>query len=101
MVRSPQDREWLFLGFLRKRVAPRPEWLRCPGVEVIASVSECISAGPAERIDRWLHNEVGLYATEATALSVIPPGQEGAYTPFAYRALPVCFREGEEHPWDP
>jgi len=60
-----------------------------------------MSAGPPERIERWLHNQVGLYAAEATALSVIPPGHEGAYTLFAYRALRVCFREGEEHPWDP
>jgi hypothetical protein len=101
MVSSPQDRQWIFLGFLPRRVTPRPEWLRCPDVEVIASASECLSPGPPERIERWLHNDVGLYASEATALSVIPPGHEGAYTRFAYRALSICFREGEEHSWDP
>ncbi|UQA57099.1 hypothetical protein [Polyangium aurulentum] len=91
----------LLLGFLPKKVVVRPEWLKCPDVEIIASASECISPAPPDRISLWQHNEAGLYDTEALAFGTIPPGTEVAYTPFAYRALPVALRDGLEHTWNP
>lgn len=89
-----------FLGFLPKHVLSRPDWLKTPNVELVASVSECMSKSPPDRIDLWQHNELGLYDDETTARGTIPAGSESTYTLFAYRALPLAFREGQERPWD-
>ncbi|EYF05006.1 hypothetical protein [Chondromyces apiculatus] len=98
---SPECTTSMFLGFLPKLMAARTSWLACPRVEEIGSASECVSRGPPDRIERWEHNEAGLYDTEEEAMAMVPPGTEGTYTMFAFRAAPVVFQEGEEHPFAP
>jgi hypothetical protein len=92
----------VFIGILPKRVLPRPEWLKCETVDEILSVSECMSPAPADRIDRWAHNEVGLYDTVELAIGVIEEGREAEYRLFAYRELPLKFSAGQvDENWDP
>jgi hypothetical protein len=91
----------IFLGYLPKRLVPRPDWLACPDVELVASVSECISRAPPDRIDHWKHNYVGLYDTEALARAIIPEDKSTEYTIFAYHALPVVFHDGRPLEWNP
>jgi hypothetical protein len=43
-------------GYMYKRVAPRPEWLKASQVEDVFSVSGCISKDAFDWIDQWLHN---------------------------------------------
>jgi hypothetical protein len=91
----------IFLGYLPKKLAPRPDWLACPNVEFVASVSECISRSPPDRIDHWKHNYVGLYDTEALARAIIPEDKLTEYTVFAHCALPVAFHDGQPIDWNP
>ena len=91
-----------FLGFLAKRVAPKSSWLKSAAVEAIGSVSECISSGPADRIDHWKHNDPGLYDSEELAWAVVPSGERDGHTLFAYRVYPLRFDEDQpDEAWDP
>ena len=92
---------FIFLGYLPKQLVPRPEWLECPNVEFVASVSECISSAPPDRISRWEHNHLGLYDTEALALAIIPEDTSTPYTLFAYEALTIVFHDGHPVDWSP
>ena len=44
------------VGYMAKRVSPRPEWLHAEQVEDIYSVSGCVSVEFADYIDYWRHN---------------------------------------------
>jgi hypothetical protein len=61
----------LFAGYFPERIALRDAWLKAPDVREIWSVSDCISKGPPDWIDKWLHNDVGLFDTRALAVSVL------------------------------
>lgn len=98
---SPVTALLIFLGYLPKRIVQRPEWLVCPNVEVVASVSECISPAPPERIDHWKHNHLGLYDTADLARTIVPERVSDEYTIFAYHALPVVFHDGDPLEWNP
>jgi hypothetical protein len=91
----------VFLGYLPKRILPRPEWLKCANVEFVGSVSECISPAPPDRIDRWEHNDLGLYNTESAATAIIPHEHRAEYTVFAYAALPTIFHSRQQLEWNP
>ena len=81
-------------GYFPKRIARRPKELDAPGVREIASVSECISFGPENWIDRWRHNELGWFNTVADAISVVPETERTLYRLFAYRLEPFAYRQG-------
>lgn len=81
-------------GFFAKHIEPRPEFLHAPGVREICSVSRCISSGPENWIDHWLHNDLGWFNRMADALRTIPPAQELRYRLFAYRIFPEVFTVG-------
>jgi hypothetical protein len=91
----------VFLGYLPKHLVTRPEWLECPSIEFIASVSECMSPAPPDRNEHWKHNDLGLYNTEALALSIIPGDGATQYTLFAYITLPIVFHNGQRIDWNP
>ncbi len=90
----------LGVGFLPKRESVRPkDWNGSPVVDEICSVSECIVPGPRDRIQKWLHNEFGLYPSVASALQVIESGSN--YEIYGYRIYPWRFDEGNVTPWSP
>jgi hypothetical protein len=93
--------EPVFLGFLARRVAERPDFLAAAPIDDVCSVSECISPGAPDRVQRWAHNAASCYDTEALAWSVVPPAERDAYTMFAYRAGSIRFDDGDGEPWSP
>lgn len=76
-----------FVGFFPKLSTAAPEMFQAIGVETIASVSRCISAGPPDWIDSWSYNALGFYDTEAGARSIVPPGDP--YDLYAYEVFPL------------
>jgi hypothetical protein len=68
----------LFVGYFPKRIMRRDSWLKAPAVREIWSVSECISKGPPDWINKWRHNDLWLYDTRALAESVVPPDDRRA-----------------------
>jgi hypothetical protein len=85
-------------GFLPKCVMTAPDWLACPAVRDICSVSSCVSPPPAGWIDHWLHNEVWLYDAPELARRVMD--SSGPYTLFAYRLSIVRFVDGRPESWE-
>jgi hypothetical protein len=49
------------VGYMAKRVAPRPAWLKAPQVQNIYSVSSCVSEDFIEYIKFWRHNGYWLF----------------------------------------
>jgi len=49
------------LGYMYKRVKPRPEWLAAPAVHDVFSMSGCISEYFADYIPFWRHNGFWLF----------------------------------------
>lgn len=49
------------VGYMAKRIAQRPDWLKVPSVEDICSVSGCISNDFMEYIQFWRHNGYWLF----------------------------------------
>ena len=90
--------ELRFGGYLPKFVADAPDWLMCPAVRDVCSLSSCVSPPPLGRIDRWLHNDVWLYDTPELARQVMDASRP--YTVFAYRLSVVRFADGLAEDWD-
>lgn len=88
------------LGFFPKKVAPRTDWFTNPVVRDICSVSNCISTGPDNWIEKWQHNTTTwMFDSPEAAHGVLEPTDVG-FTVFAYRVYPILF-DGETHqPWD-
>jgi hypothetical protein len=89
--------ELRFGGFLPKRVETAPDWLHCPAVMDVCSISSCVSSLPENWIDHWLHNDVFLYDTPELARRIMDAS--GPYTVFGYRLSLVCFVDGQAEPW--
>jgi hypothetical protein len=87
-------------GYFPKIVVARPGWLADPRPRQICSVSDCISSGPDDWIDRWLHNWLGWFNTIADAWSVVPAPDVARYRLFAYRLAPMFYRQGRPEPVD-
>jgi hypothetical protein len=84
------------IGFLAKQTKRRPD-PPIGDVEEICSVSCCLSKAPPGSISLWCHHAMGFYASEALALSVIPPRDDRTdYDVYAYAMLPVAFDEDGE-----
>jgi hypothetical protein len=90
----------VLIGILAKKVAKRPEWLKA-NVREICSVSDCVSSAPDGRIERWTHNDFGLYNTEQLAWETVAKTERDEYTLFAYRMFPARFDQTGAHPFDP
>ncbi|HEV7279758.1 MAG TPA: hypothetical protein VGN57_06045 [Pirellulaceae bacterium] len=86
------------IGYFPKQVVRRPEWLKVERVREILSVSDCMSSGPDDRIERWTHNEMWVYPTIAAAWDVVPEGQRERFELLAYRMAPMEWDAGEAHP---
>ncbi len=91
MIERPEP---TFLGYGLKQVERRPDWLKCPRVERIYSVSHCISTEPYsdKRYERWAFNKSGWYDTlDLAELDAQAGEQWGA---FAFELYPLEF-EGD------
>ena len=89
--------EPVFIGFFPKHTEPGA-LLKQPGIEEICSVSECMSQGPKNWVERWRHNTMTwLYDTEAAAVQMTV-GEVGRCDLYAYRVFPVLFDGADETP---
>jgi hypothetical protein len=86
------------IGYFPKRTTKRPDWLAAAGVDEIASVSSCISAGPDDWIQLWLHNRWGFYDSPEIALKAVPTALRSEFDLFAYELYPAVFDTGDERP---
>lgn len=82
------------IGYFPKRTAKRPDQLNAPAVEEICSVSCCISEGPDEWIEKWLHNECWAFDTQELAWSVVPADERATFDLYAYRMFPFRYEHG-------
>jgi hypothetical protein len=57
-------------GYMAKFVEARPDWLACPGVSGIYSVSNCISDDFCDYINFWKHNGYWFFDNPAIVLEV-------------------------------
>jgi hypothetical protein len=97
---GPPQREPTLIGYFPKQVRTRPEGLKAEQVQEVCSVSECISPGPPDWIDRWAHNDLWVFNDEQAAWGVVPGGGANPdYRLFAYRLFPVEFDGGEQRPF--
>ena len=88
-------------GYFARRVAPRPDHLRAPGVREVCSVSECLSPGADDWISQWRHNGFGWFNSVSDALSVVPAVERAQFRLFAYRLQPEVFRGTGRAPLTP
>lgn len=80
-------------GFAVRRVAAAPLDEAFRGVREVCSVSTCISEGPEQWINTWLHNDFGWFNAPSDALQMVP--EESVHRLFAYRVHDEMFRKGE------
>lgn len=84
----------IFIGFFPKKTQCPRSFKRNTQIAEICSVSDHISAGPEDWINKWKHNTIWwLYDTEDIAAAVIGADKE-AYDLYAYKIYPVVF-DGE------
>jgi hypothetical protein len=88
------------IGYFPKRVTPKPDWIHAPAVLEICSVSGCIAAPPEGWIGKWTHNDLWVYDTLPTAGAVLQAKERDEFVIYAYRLLPVVFREGSDEPFE-
>jgi len=82
----------IFIGFFPKKTVQNPDFL--DGVDKICSVSNCISPGPDDWIDKWKHNPLGFFDSQKLAIQVVG-GNRNDFDIFAYRLFPLEFVDGE------
>ena len=88
------------IGYFPKRVTARPDWIHASAVLEVCSVSDCIAAPPDGWIDRWAHNELWVYDSRAAATGVLPEQGQDEFAIYAYRLVPLVFRDGTEEPFE-
>lgn len=82
----------ILIGYSAKQQVPSQEWRKWitnPVVSEIASLSHCVSKPPEGWVERWQHNDVGLYDSDSAARSVCPEGTR--FDLYAYAAIPLLF----------
>jgi hypothetical protein len=81
----------ILFGFFPKKVALRTDWFKNPTVLDICSVSNCISKGPENWVDKWKHNTTTwLFDTPEAARSILDQDISD-FNIFAYQLFPVLF----------
>jgi hypothetical protein len=84
------------VGYMSKKVALRPEWLRAEGVQDVCAVSGCISAPFADYIRYWKHNGYWLFnsARDIETLCAAEGIDASGTTLFYYAAYEKEYDEG-------
>ncbi len=81
------------IGFFPKDTTVPADWTDSDSVSEICSVSHCVTSGPEDWIDHWLHNDFGYYNSEQDALAIC--GDKAAsFHLMAFRMLPAMFKDG-------
>jgi hypothetical protein len=88
------------VGYLPKKITPRPSWLEAPNVRLVCSVSCCIAGDPPDRLRDWNLNDFGFFDTVAAARGIVPADDADEYHVFAYRLYPRRFDEGMDEAVD-
>jgi hypothetical protein len=84
--------EMIPAGYMLKKYAPRPDWLKAPAVADIYSVSGCIAAPFADYINFWKHN--GYWFFDAPEiLRALPGGQAPELDLFYYEVYAQQYDE--------
>ncbi len=86
----------ILIGYFPKAYGAKPDWLNRPDILEICSVSECVSAGPKDWINKWKHNEMWVYDDERVFDEIIPEGRRSEYMTYAYRMYPCLIHHGEQ-----
>lgn len=82
-------------GYLLKRVAVRPEWLRDAAIDDVYSLSNCISVAFADYIRYWRHNGYWLFDSPAIVETLAAEERIdlAGSTLFYYEVYPAEFDE--------
>lgn len=101
---------WTLVGYFPKRRVTRSRWVSpypdhpeagfpAPApVEEICSVSNCIAAGPDLPSDNWPCNAFGGFDDPTQAWLAIAADLRRDFDMFAYRLVPMLFRDGQAEP---
>lgn len=92
------ERDLVTVGYWPQRRTGRPAWLDAPMVKLPCNVTACNDAWPKAASLPWLHNGVGLFASDALARAAVPPGEQASLLVCGARALPILFDLDEELP---
>lgn len=83
------DTNPILIGYVVKRIAMCPDWLKAAAVEEICSVAGCISDAIVSEARRWDCNGLVLFNDEGTALRSAADSEDAARLElFAYRLIP-------------
>jgi hypothetical protein len=85
--------QFQLVGYFPKTSAVPPGWHFADHVTELCSVSTCAAPAPEGWIDRWLHNDVGLFNSIRDAQACIPP-ESTTFHIFAYRLFTERFDDG-------
>jgi len=87
-------------GYMYKKVASRPDWLRAAAVRDIYSISSCISEDFTDYINYWRHNGYWLFDTPKVMEGIAAAEQldVAAMTLFYYTVFDFEF-DGERKQW--
>ena len=88
----------VLVGFFPKITEDKPDGFDVPEVAEICSVSECISKGPHDWVNKWRHNILGFYDSETLARSVIDTNAD-EFDLYAYKLYPFQFDNGTVLPF--
>jgi hypothetical protein len=86
------------LVIFQKKSCYAPE-LNARHVTHIRSVSNCISCGPENLVEKWLHNDWRLYSSAVLALDIVNEAERNQYEMHAYRILPMECDHGRAQPF--
>jgi hypothetical protein len=71
------------------------DWLQASNVVEICSAGCCGSEPPEGWIEKWRHNAMLVFNTEALAWSVVEPELRANFDMYAYRVFPTLHVDGE------
>lgn len=88
--------EPVLIGYFPKRRTLNPGWIIPEHVEEIASVSNCITKEPSEWVNYWRQNEMFVFDSPETAISVVPEKERADFEIHGYALFPAQFVRGRQ-----
>lgn len=84
----------VLIGYFPRRKAIPPGPQIPPQVVQLCNPGRCDGAAPANWVDAWRHNELGVYDSVSLAWSITPEQEREAFQVFAYRVFPSLVING-------